>query len=82
MPWLPHRRPRQMIPAGMPWSSCRTRSENTSFSLLLAAEWGHADRLLKMLDAPDTSQARKIKIMSLLGRDAGRRSPAEIEGSA
>jgi hypothetical protein len=37
------------------------------FPLLLAAEWGHADRLLKMLDAPDTSQSRKIKIMSLLG---------------
>jgi hypothetical protein len=37
------------------------------FPLLLAAEWGHADRLLNMLDSPDTSQARKIKIMSLLG---------------
>lgn len=37
------------------------------FPLLLAAEWGHADRLLKLLDSPDTSQARKIKIMSLLG---------------
>ena len=37
------------------------------FPLLLAAEWGHADRLLKILDSPDTSQARKIKIMSLLG---------------
>lgn len=37
------------------------------FPLLLAAEWGHADRLLTMLDSPDISQARKIKIMSLLG---------------
>lgn len=37
------------------------------FPLLLAAEWGHADRLLNMLDSPDVSQARKIKIMSLLG---------------
>ena len=37
------------------------------FPLLLAAEWGHADRLLKLLDSPDTSQPRKIKIMSLLG---------------
>ena len=41
--------------------------EKYEFPLLLAAEWGHADRLLTMLDAPDTSQARKIKIMSLLG---------------
>jgi len=37
------------------------------FALLLAAEWGHADRLLAMLDSPGISQARKIKIMSLLG---------------
>jgi hypothetical protein len=37
------------------------------FPLLLAAEWGHADRLLKMLDSQDVGQARKIKIMSLLG---------------
>lgn len=37
------------------------------FPLLLAAEWGQADRLLKMLDSPDISQVRKIKIISLLG---------------
>jgi hypothetical protein len=37
------------------------------FPLLLAAEWGHSDRLLRLLDSPDTSQARKVKIMSLLG---------------
>jgi HEAT repeats/PBS lyase HEAT-like repeat len=41
--------------------------EKYEFPLLLAAEWGHADRLLKLLDSPDTSQARKLKIMSLLG---------------
>jgi len=37
------------------------------FPLLLAAEWGHSDRLLKLLDSPETSQSAKIKIMSLLG---------------
>ncbi len=37
------------------------------FPLLLAAEWGHAERLLKLLDSTDTSQARKLKIISLLG---------------
>jgi hypothetical protein len=37
------------------------------FPLLLAAEWGQADRLLKLLDAADTSHARKVKIISLLG---------------
>jgi hypothetical protein len=41
--------------------------EKYEFPLLLAAEWGHVDHLLKILDSPDTSQARKIKIMSLLG---------------
>lgn len=37
------------------------------FPLLLAAEWGHSDRLLKLLDSPETSQPTKVKIMSLLG---------------
>jgi hypothetical protein len=37
------------------------------FPLLLASEWGHPDRLLKLLDSADTSQTRKIKIISLLG---------------
>ncbi len=37
------------------------------FPLLLAAEWGHTDRLLAVLDSPNTSQATKIKVMSLLG---------------
>jgi hypothetical protein len=37
------------------------------FPLLLAAEWGQPDRLLKALDSADTSHARKVKIISLLG---------------
>lgn len=41
--------------------------EKYEFPLLLAAEWGHTDRLLKLLDSPEISQARKIKIISLLG---------------
>lgn len=41
--------------------------EAYEFPLLLAAEWGHAERLLKLLDSSDTSQARKLKIISLLG---------------
>ena len=41
--------------------------ERYEFPLLLAAEWGHTDRLLTLLDASDTSQARKLKIFSLLG---------------
>ena len=41
--------------------------ETYDFPLLLAAEWGQPERLLKVLDRPDTSQARKFKIISLLG---------------
>jgi len=37
------------------------------FPLLLAAEWGHTDRLLTVLDSSEASQAAKIKAMSLLG---------------
>jgi hypothetical protein len=41
--------------------------EKYEFPLLLAAEWGQPERLLKLLDLADTSQARKFKIISLLG---------------
>lgn len=41
--------------------------ETDEFPLLLAAEWGHAERLLRLLDSSETSQARKLKIISLLG---------------
>ena len=41
--------------------------EKYEFPLLLAAEWGQTDRLLKLLDAPETNQPAKLKIMSLLG---------------
>lgn len=41
--------------------------EKYEFPLLLAAEWGQSDRLLTLLDSPETSQSGKLKIMSLLG---------------
>jgi hypothetical protein len=37
------------------------------FPLLLAAEWGQPERLLKLLDRSDTPQGRRLKIISLLG---------------
>ena len=37
------------------------------FPLILAAEWGQIDRLLRLLDSSETSQPSKITIMSLLG---------------
>ena len=48
-------------------SKLRERLEQYDFPVLLAAEWGQPDRLLKLLDAADTPQVRKIKIISLLG---------------
>ena len=41
--------------------------ETYEFPLLLAAEWGQPERLLKLLDRSDTPQDRKVKILSLLG---------------
>jgi HEAT repeat protein len=41
--------------------------EQYEFPLLLTAEWGQPDRLLKLMDASQTSQIRKLKIISLLG---------------
>ncbi|MEP6934697.1 MAG: HEAT repeat domain-containing protein [Nitrospirota bacterium] len=41
--------------------------EKYEFPLLLASEWGQPERLLKLLDLSDTPQARKFKIISLLG---------------
>ena len=45
----------------------RDKLEQYEFPLLLAAEWGHPERLLKLLDSPDTPQARKFRIIALLG---------------
>lgn len=41
--------------------------EKYEFPLILAAEWGHAERLLKLLDSSESSLSRKVKIISLLG---------------
>ncbi len=48
-------------------NALRDALEKYEFPLLLTAEWGQPDRLLKLLDAPEASQLRKLKIISLLG---------------
>jgi hypothetical protein len=48
-------------------SKLREALETYEFPLLLAAEWGQPERLLRLLDRSDTPQARKLKIISLLG---------------
>jgi hypothetical protein len=54
-------------PGAYAMAKLRERLEQYDFPVLLAAEWGHPDRLLKRLDAADTPQVRKIRIISLLG---------------
>jgi hypothetical protein len=54
-------------PGAYAMAKLREKLEQYDFPVLLAAEWGHPDRLLKLLDASDTPQVRKIKIISLLG---------------
>jgi len=41
--------------------------EQYDFPVMLTADWGQSDRLLKLLDEPGTSEMRKLKIISLLG---------------
>lgn len=41
--------------------------EQYDFPVLVAAEWGHSDKLLKLLDDKSTPQVRKLKVISLLG---------------
>jgi hypothetical protein len=48
-------------------SKLRDALATYEFPLLLAAEWGQPERLLKLLDRSDTPQARRFKIISLLG---------------
>ena len=45
----------------------KERLEQYDFPVIVTAEWGQPDRLLKLLDKSDTSQLRKLKIISLLG---------------
>jgi hypothetical protein len=54
-------------PAAFAMTKLRDKLEQYDFPVLLAAEWGQADRLLKLLDAADTPQMRKVKVISLLG---------------
>lgn len=45
----------------------KERLEQYDFPVIVTAEWGQPDRLLKLLEASDTNQLRKLKIISLLG---------------
>ena len=61
----------QKADAGDPGAFAMTklseRLQQYDFPLILASEWGQADRLLHMMDSSGTDQIRKLKIISLLG---------------
>jgi hypothetical protein len=52
-------------PGAYAMAKLREKLDQYDFPILLAAEWGHPDRLLKLLDAAGTPQGPKIKIMSI-----------------
>jgi hypothetical protein len=54
-------------PGAYALSKLREVLEVYEFPLLLAAEWGQPERLLKLLERSDTPQTRRLKIISLLG---------------
>jgi HEAT repeat protein len=54
-------------PGAYAMGKLRDALETYEFPLLLAAEWGQPERLLKLLDRSDTPQSRRLKIISLLG---------------
>ncbi|MGH7231073.1 MAG: HEAT repeat domain-containing protein [Nitrospiraceae bacterium] len=54
-------------PGAFAMAKLNEKLEQYDFPVLLAAEWGQADRLLKVLDASSTTQMRKLKVISLLG---------------
>ncbi len=43
------------------------RLNDYDFPVLLSAEWGQVDRLLQLLEHPNTSKLRQVKILSVLG---------------
>lgn len=52
----------------------KLRLEQYDFPLLLAAEWGQGERLLKLLDSSETGKLEKAKILSVL-------SDMKVEGA-
>jgi hypothetical protein len=54
-------------PGDLVMTKLREKLEEYDFPLWITAEWGQPDRLLKLLDASDTPQIRKLRIISVLG---------------
>ncbi|MBM4124778.1 MAG: HEAT repeat domain-containing protein [Nitrospira sp.] len=54
-------------PGAHAMAALKNRLDQYDFPVLLTAEWGQADRLMKMLDAPGTNEIRKLRVIALLG---------------
>lgn len=54
-------------PGAYAMAKLKDRLEQYDFPVLLAAEWGQPERLIKVLDAPGTKEIRKLKVIALLG---------------
>jgi hypothetical protein len=54
-------------PGAYAMTKLKDRLEDYGFPVLLTAEWGQEQRLLKLLDEPSSTQARKVRVISMLG---------------
>ncbi|TAJ30755.1 MAG: HEAT repeat domain-containing protein [Nitrospirae bacterium] len=54
-------------PGAYAMAKLKDRLEQYDFPVLLAAEWGQPERLIKVLDTPGTKEIRKLKVIALLG---------------
>ena len=55
-------------PAPSVMTQLKDKLEQYDFPVLITAEWGQPDRLLKLLDSSGSSQLRKLQIISVLGQ--------------
>jgi HEAT repeat protein len=54
-------------PGAFALSALKARLEEYDFPVLVTAEWGQEDRLLKLFDAPTTAAARRLKLIEQFG---------------
>jgi len=53
-------------------SQLKLRLEDFDFPVMAATEWGHTDRLAKLLKAPQTTKPRKLRILGTLSKVASK----------
>jgi len=49
-------------------SQLKLKLQEFDFPVMIATEWKHTDRLAKLLEAPDTDKARKLRILKTLSK--------------